>query len=146
MIHTTEAIIALTEDNLFANNSGFTVIDAQIGEVPSALKSGIHREYTLVSTVHGSPDEHIVWDADFSVIVGIAAEFSCQILFDVLGCLDRIFTYLVITTVKQLEYITDHGSNIGTVDFLDYKQEGLRSISPAVLESLHIGANERTGT
>ena len=139
------AIIALTEDNLFANNSGFTVIDAQIGEVPSALKSGIHREYALVSTVHGSPDEHIVWNADFSVIVGVAAEFFCQILFDVLGCLDRIFTNLVITTVKQLEYVTEHGSNIGTIDFLDHKQERLGGISSAVLKGFHIGAHERTG-
>lgn len=69
----------------------------------------------------GSPDEHIVWNADFSVIVGVAAEFFCQILFDVLGCLDRIFTNLVITTVKQLEYVTEHSSNIGTIDFLDHK-------------------------
>ena len=53
--------------------------------------------------------------------VGVAAEFSCQILFDVLGCLDRIFTNLVITTVKQLEYVTEHGSDIGTIDFLNHK-------------------------
>ena len=55
------------------------------------------------------------------LIVGVAAEFFCQILFDVLGCLGRIFTNLVITTVKQLEYVTEHSSNIGTIDFLDHK-------------------------
>ena len=98
----------------------------------------------MVSTIHGSPDEHVVWDSDFGVIIGIAAKFSCQILFDVLRCLNRIFTDLIVTTVKQLEYIAEHGSNISAVDFLDYKQERIGSISSAVLEGFHISAHKRT--
>ena len=68
-----------------------------------------------------SPNEHIVRNAKFGVIIRAAVKFSYQILFDVLGCLDRIFTNLVITTVKQLEYVTEHGSDIGTIDFLNHK-------------------------
>ncbi len=37
------AIIALAENNLFANDSSFTIIDTQISEIPSALKSSIYR-------------------------------------------------------------------------------------------------------
>src|SRR5699024_3271720 len=128
----------LTENDLFSNDSGFTIINTQVGKIPSALESSIHRKYTLVSTVHGSPDEHIVRDTDFGIIVGIATEFSRQILFDVLRCLDWIFTDLITTTVKQLKYITEHSSNIGTVNLLNYKQERLRSISPTVLEGFYI--------
>ena len=92
----------------------------------------------MVGAVHGSPDEHVVRNTDFSVIARIASEFSCQILFDVLGCLDWIFADLIVATVKQLKYITEHGSNIGTIDFLNYKQERFNRIGSAVLESFHI--------
>ena len=123
----------MAENNLFANDSSFTIIDTQISEIPSALKSSIHREYTLVSTVHGSPDEHIVWETDFGIIVGIAPKFSRQILFNVLRCLNRIFTDLVVTTVKQLEHITEHSCYIGSINLLNHKKERLWRISFAVL-------------
>ena len=40
-------------------------------------------------------------------------------LFHILGRLNRTLTNLIITTVEQLEYIAEHGCNIGAIDFLD---------------------------
>lgn len=92
-----------------------------------------------------SPNEHIVRNAKFGVIIRAAVKFSYQILFDVLGRLNRVLADCILAAVEQLEHIAENSRNIGAVEFLNHKQERLRRIAPAVLKRLYIDSHERAG-
>ncbi len=64
-----------------------------------------------------SPNEHIVRNAKFGVIIRAAVKFSYQILFDVLGRLNRVLADCILAAVEQLEHIAENSRNIGAVEF-----------------------------
>ena len=45
--------------NLAVDLSVLALVNTHIAEIPAAFKSGVHREYALVGTVHCCPNVHI---------------------------------------------------------------------------------------
>ena len=58
---------------------------------------------------------HIVRDADLSVVIRRSTEFTCEVLLDIFRSLDSVLADFIITTIKQLEYITENRDYV--VDF-----------------------------